>query len=101
MVKTYLGTLLGIIFLYPLLKADKKSEASSLSRKLKKVGIDDKFMKNLSETLTPESSALFVLVRKDTPEKVKDALKGFKGKVLKTSLTTDEEDELQKILETD
>jgi len=58
-------------------------------------------MKELDETLTPASSALFVLVRKDTPDKVLEAIKGFKGKVLKTSLTTDEEDELRKVMEQD
>lgn len=56
-------------------------------------------MKELGETITPGSSALFVLVRKATPDKVMDALKGFGGKVLKTSLTADNEEELQKILQ--
>ena len=45
------------------------------------------------------TSALFVLVRKVTPDKVLDQLKGFKGKVLKTSLTADKEEELRKFLE--
>jgi uncharacterized membrane protein len=40
-----------------------------------------------------------VLVRKATPDKVLDQLKGFKGKVLKTSLSTDREEELRKVLE--
>ena len=55
-------------------------------------------MKELGETLTPGTSALFVLVRKATPDKVLEGLKGFNGKVLKTSLTVDKESELQKIL---
>ena len=41
-------------------------------------------MKELGETLKNSTSALFVLVRKATPDKVLEELKGFKGKVLKT-----------------
>jgi len=36
---------------------------------------------------------------KATPDKVLEALKGFKGKVLKTSLKADKEEELRKVLE--
>ena len=63
------------------------------------IGINDDFMKDLAETFTPGTSALFVLVRKATPDKVLDGLKGFKGKVLQTSLTKDKEEELRKVLE--
>jgi len=40
-----------------------------------------------------------VLVRKATPDKDLEELKGFKGKVLKTSLTKDKEEELREVLE--
>jgi uncharacterized membrane protein len=60
-----------------------------------------KFMKELGETFQPGTSALFVLVRKATPDKVLEGLKGIKGKVLKTSLTKDKEEELRKVLEQD
>ena len=40
-----------------------------------------------------------MLVRKATPDKVLEELKGFKGKVLKTSLTKDKEEELREVLE--
>jgi len=56
-------------------------------------------MKDLSATFIPETSALFVLVKKSTPDKVLDALKNYKGKVLKTSLTVDEEEALRNVLE--
>ena len=56
-------------------------------------------MKELGETLTPGSSALFVLFRKATPDKVLEELSGFKGKVLKTSLTKDKEEELREVIE--
>ncbi len=40
-----------------------------------------------------------MLVRKATPDKVLEELKGFKGKVLKTSLTKEKEEELREVLE--
>ena len=96
---SFWGMLIGMIFLNPLVGAAVGAGAGALSGKLADVGIDDKFMKELGETLTPGTSALFVLVRKATPDKVLEGLKRFKGKVLKTSLTIDKEEELQKILD--
>jgi uncharacterized membrane protein len=93
------GTLIGMIFLNPLLGAAIGAGAGALSGKLRDIGISDNFMKELAETFKPGSSALFVLVRKVTPDKVLDQLKGFKGKVLKTSLTADKEEKLRKVLE--
>ena len=93
------GTLIGMIFLNPLLGAAIGAGAGALSGKLRDIGISDNFMKELAETFKSGSSALFVLVRKVTPDKVLDQLKGFQGKILKTSLTADKEEELRKVLE--
>ena len=41
-------------------------------------------MKELGTTLEPGTSALFVLVRQATPDKVLEEVKPFGGKVLKT-----------------
>ena len=93
------GTLIGMIFLNPLVGAAVGAGAGALSGKLKDIGISDDFMKELGETITPGSSALFVLVRKARPDKVLEELKRFKGKVLKTSLAKDKEEELREVLE--
>jgi uncharacterized membrane protein len=98
---TFWGMLIGLIFLNPLLGAAVGAGAGAISGKLSDIGISDKFMKELAETFTPGSSALFVLVRKATPDKVLDQLKGFKGKILKTSLTADKEEALREVLEHD
>jgi Protein of unknown function (DUF1269) len=44
-------------------------------------------MKELAATMTPYSSALFVLVRGSTPDKVLEEVKGTGGTILKTSLS--------------
>ena len=74
------------------------ASAGAVSGALTDVGIDDKFMKELAENMKPGSSTLFVLVRKATPDKVLDELKGSGGKVLKTSLSHDDEAKLQAAL---
>jgi len=95
------GMLIGLLFLNPLLGAAIGAGGGALSGKLSDIGINDKFMKELGATLTPGSSALFVLVRKSTPDKVLDALKPFagKGRIIQTSLTKDKEDELRSFIE--
>jgi uncharacterized membrane protein len=62
------------------------------------VGINDDFMKDLAATMTAGSSARFVLVRKATPDKVLEEIKGTGGKILKTSLSHDDEAKLQAAL---
>ena len=92
------GSLIGLIFLNPLLGAAVGATAGAVSGALTHVGIDDKFMKELAATLKPGSSVLFVLVRKSTPDKVLDEVKGTGGKILKTSLSHDDEAKLQAAL---
>jgi uncharacterized membrane protein len=89
------GSLIGLIFLNPLLGAAVGATAGAVSGALTDVGINDKFMKELAATMTPGSSALFVLVRKATVDKVLAELEGSGGKILKTSLSHDDEAKLQ------
>ena len=95
------GMLIGLLFLNPLAGLAIGAGSGALSGKLSDIGINDQFMKELGATLTEGTSALFVLVRKSTPDKVLEALKPFagKGRVLQTSLTKDKEDELRAFME--
>jgi uncharacterized membrane protein len=92
------GSLIGLIFLNPLLGAAVGAAAGAASGALSDVGINDNFMKELASHLNPGTSALFVLVRKATPDKVLEELKGSGGKVLKTSLSHEDEEKLQAAL---
>ena len=93
------GTLVGLIFLNPLLGMAVGAASGAAAGALSDVGIHDGFMKELSETMKPDSSVLFVLVRKATPDKVLEELKGTGGKILKTSLSHDDEAKLQAAIE--
>lgn len=93
------GTLVGLLFLNPLLGAAVGASAGAVGGALSDIGINDKFMKDLAATFKPGTSALFVLVRKATPDKVLEELSKFKGKVLKTSLSKEDEAALQAALD--
>ena len=92
------GALIGLIFLNPLLGMAMGATAGAVSGALTDIGIDDKFMKELAANMKPGSSTLFVLVKKVTPDKVLEEIKGTGGKVLKTSLSHEDETKLQAAL---
>ena len=98
---SFWGMLIGLIFLNPLVGMAVGAGAGAISGMLTDIGIDDKMMKEMAESLKPGNSALFVLVKKSTNDKVLERLKSFagKGKVFKTSLSKDEEDTLRAALE--
>ena len=93
------GSLIGLIFLNPLLGFAVGATTGAISGALTDAGINNDFMKELAASLTPGSSTLFVLVRKATPDKVLEELHGTGGKILKTSLSNEDEAKLQAALD--
>ena len=92
------GTLIGMIFLNPLLGMAAGATAGAVSGALTDVGISNNFMKEIASGFQNGTSALFVLVRKVTPDKVLAELRGSGGKILQTSLTHEKEEKLQAAL---
>src|SRR5437899_4683170 len=88
------GALIGMLFLVPAAGLAVGAAAGAVSGALRDVGINDKFMKELAETMKPNTSALFVLVRRATPDRVLEELKGTGGKILQSSLSHEEIDRL-------
>ncbi len=95
---SFWGLLIGTLFFVPLFGATVGAATGAISGALADIGIDDDFMRELGATLQPGSSALFILVRKATPDKVLEQVSKYGGKILRTSLTKDKEDQLQEIL---
>lgn len=95
------GMLIGLLFLNPLIGALVGAGAGALSGKFQDIGVDDNMMKEVGQSLKPGTSALFVLLRKVTADKVLDGLKPFvgKGKVYQSSLSKDDEKALRDVLE--
>jgi uncharacterized membrane protein len=92
------GTLIGLLFLNPLLGAAAGAAGGALSGYLTDVGIDDKFLKEAAEALSPGQAALCVLVRKVTADKVLPEMAHFGGTVLRTNLTSEQETKLRDAL---
>ena len=88
-----------MIFLNPLFGLAVGAAAGGLSGALSDVGISDDYMKELADAMKPNSSVLFVLVRKATPDKVVEELQQYGGKLLQTSLTHEDEEKLQAALD--
>jgi len=62
------------------------------------IGINDNFIWEIGETIEPGTSAIFVLVWKSTHGKVLDDLSKYESKVLRTSLSKEDEAKLQTVL---
>jgi uncharacterized membrane protein len=92
------GTLVGLLFMMPLVGAAVGAASGALSGKLTDVGINDDFMKKVGKTLQSGNSALFLLVRKMTTDKVAAALQGSGGTVLRSSFDETKESALQSAL---
>lgn len=93
------GTLIGLIFLNPLLGLAVGAGTGAVAGALTDVGINDDFMKTLAEKLQPGTSALFVLVNSDITDKVLDELKGTGGTIIQSSLSHDDQARLQAALD--
>jgi uncharacterized membrane protein len=96
------GTLVGILFLNPLVGFAVGTlvgaGTGALAGALTDYGIPDDFVRELAQTLKPNSSAIFFLERKMQPEKVLADLARFQGRVLRTSLSPEQEARLQAAL---
>ncbi len=97
-----IGALAGLLLLNPLAGMAMGGLAGAgfgaLSGSLSDYGINDDFIKNLGKTIPKGSSALFMLIKSSTPDKVLPEIEPFKPRVLKTSLSKKQEGELRAAL---
>lgn len=93
------GLLIGLLFLAPIFWGLLGALMGYLMGKAGDVGIDDKFIKEVGESLDPGQSALFMLIVEATQDKVMDAMSEFGGEVYQTSLSKEDEEKLKVALE--
>ena len=94
-----LGLLVGVIFMVPVFGLLFGAGLGALFSRIKDLGLDDDFVKQIGKSLQPEHSALFLLVRKANPQKALEMLAPFGGTVYQTSLPKEAEDLLKETLE--
>lgn len=92
------GTLIGFIFLSPLLGTALGAASGALGGKFSDVGINDQFMKDAASALQPNTAGLFLLIRKMTTDKVLADLKGSSGTLMQTSFDETKEAQLREAL---
>ena len=92
------GMLIGLIFLSPLLGAALGAGMGAIAGKLSDIGIDDNFIKQVSNAIHPGEAALFVLTRQEVIDKVVPALKAYQFEIIQTSLSQEDENRLHEML---
>ena len=90
------GFLFGLIFFVPFLGAAIGAGMGGLTGSLADVGIDDDFIRQVREKVTPGTSALFALTSGATaPERVIDELKAYDFEIISTNLPEEQENQLR------
>ncbi len=96
------GLLLGAILLNPLMGILVGgligAAVGETVEMLEHIGVKKDFILDIVATLKPNSSAIFILIRKSPPEKVFEELSKFKARILRTTLSPKKEAELKRIL---
>ena len=95
------GLLIGLLFLAPIFWGLMGALLGYIFGKASDVGIDNKFIKQVGESLDLGQSALFIMVVEATTDKVLEEMSAFGGQVYQTSLSKEDEEKLKQALEHD
>ncbi|MFN3330915.1 MAG: DUF1269 domain-containing protein [Caldilinea sp.] len=101
MVGTGVGALLGLLlggFFFPLTGLALGALGGAGVGALTGLGVDGKFVKDVKESLKPNSSALFLIVRDADETAVLALLRNYQGRVLQTTLDSTTEENLRRAL---
>lgn len=98
-VGSWWGLLIGVLLGGPLGGVLWGAGLGALYGKMVDLGVDEKFMKEVGETLAPGHSAIFFLIRSANPEAAMEELSRFDGRVLRTSFPSSVEAEITSALE--
>jgi uncharacterized membrane protein len=94
-----LGGIVGMLFLAPVAGAAVGAAGgAAIGAASGDYGIDDDFIKQTSEALTPGSAALFMLVKDSVPERVQAEITGTQATVITTNLSEEAEAKLRDTL---
>jgi uncharacterized membrane protein len=92
------GFLFGLLFFIPVFGMAVGAGMGALMGKLTKTSIDREFQDQVRDLVKPGTSALFLMLEKATPDKAIEAMSKYGGTVLKTSLSKQDEQDLQEAL---
>ena len=92
------GLLAGLLVGGPIVGLVLGASIGAIISELKDYGIDDKFVKQVSESVRPNTSALFLLVKEAKADEVLERLRSLSAKVLTTTLPEEAEKRLKETL---
>jgi len=92
------GFIFGLLFLAPVAGMAIGAAGGALVGHFSDMGIDDKWIKEVAGSIPANGSALFVLARNSQNERVLPEMAKFGGKVIKTSLTEEQQRTLEDAL---
>ena len=88
------GMLIGLLFLAPVAGLAIGAMVGAATGGLTRLGIKDEFKQQVTDLVQPGTSAILAVVRKITPDKVLEEISPYGGKVLRTSLSYEQEEKL-------
>ncbi|MCC6167206.1 MAG: DUF1269 domain-containing protein [Caldilineaceae bacterium] len=92
-----IGLMLGFIF-FPLSGLIMGALGGALVGSMTDLGVDQKFVRDVQDAMHPSTSAIFLIVRQADPNAALAALKPYKGTVYQTTLSTQAEESLRRVL---
>jgi uncharacterized membrane protein len=92
---SFWGLLFGLIFFVPLLGMAVGAAMGALSGSMSDVGIDDDFIREVRNQVTPGTSALFVMTSNAVLDKVADDFRGTGATLVSTNLSDEQETRLR------
>jgi uncharacterized membrane protein len=91
------GLLFGLLFFVPILGMAIGAAAGALGGSLTDVGIDDDFINSVRGSITPGTSALFLMSSDAVVDRIKDEFAGTHLELLQTNLTAEQEAQLRDV----
>jgi uncharacterized membrane protein len=89
------GFLFGLLFFVPIFGMAVGAAMGALSGSLADVGINDDFIKEVRDKITPGTSALFLMTSDAVQDRVREAFRGTEMELVQTNLSREQEDRLR------
>lgn len=95
------GLLFGIIFFFPFLSIAVGAGGGALVGSLRDIGIDDDFIKEIKASVTPGTSAIFLLSSSAVHDRIRQRFIGTHADLLYSDVSPAEEAKLREVFEQD
>ncbi|GLU50057.1 DUF1269 domain-containing protein [Nocardiopsis ansamitocini] len=93
------GTLIGLLFLNPLLGLAVGAASGAVAGRLTDIGINDDLIKQIGGQLDQGRAAVFLLARSATVDRVVEAFRPLNPAVIQTNLSKENEEDLVRELQ--